>query len=193
MKASTAVVITILVGVVLAGIFWAVIVFSGWYSIAAHGDTGGPIEWSADRTASHSIAYHAKGIQVPPLNDPKLAREGAGEYHETCAECHGAPGKEPAEWARSMAPEPPEVKEIVEEFQPNEIFWIAKNGIRMTGMPSFHGESDQKLWGVVAFMEKLPKMTPAEYQQAVAAAPEQQGEHAEGGENGESGESPESH
>jgi hypothetical protein len=32
---------------------------------------------------------------------------------------------------------PPDLKELANETSPQELFWVIKNGINMTGMPSF--------------------------------------------------------
>jgi hypothetical protein len=32
------------------------------------------------------------------------------------------------------------LKKVVNDLQPEELFWIIKNGIKMTGMPSFGAE-----------------------------------------------------
>ena len=48
---------------------------------------------------------------------------------------------------------------------PQQLFWITKNGIKLTGMPAFgKTHSDEKIWDIVAFMEKLPTMTKEQYQ-----------------------------
>ena len=44
------------------------------------------------------------------------------------------------EWAKfseGLNPAPPDLKDIVGDAQPRELFWVVKNGIKMTGMPSF--------------------------------------------------------
>jgi mono/diheme cytochrome c family protein len=45
-----------------------------------------------------------------------------------------------------------------------ELFWVAKNGLKMTGMPSFgKTHTDEQLWGIVAFVRRLPNLAPEEY------------------------------
>ena len=46
-----------------------------------------------------------------------------------------------------------------------EIFWVVKNGIRMTGMPSFGkvGLADDQLWRLAAFVRAIPKVSEADY------------------------------
>src|SRR5207302_560572 len=46
----------------------------------------------------------------------------------------------------------------VASSEPAELYWIIKNGVKMTGMPSFStiGMEDNEIWSVVAFIRKLP-------------------------------------
>ena len=52
------------------------------------------------------------------------------------------------------------------ERTPSELFWVIKNGINMTGMPSFEkaGVPDKEIWKIVAFLKKLPSVSDADYQ-----------------------------
>jgi hypothetical protein len=55
------------------------------------------------------------------------------------------------------------------------LFWVIKNGINMTGMPSFAlaGAKDDEIWSMVAFLKQLPKVSEADYKSWTAppAAP----------------------
>jgi mono/diheme cytochrome c family protein len=45
-----------------------------------------------------------------------------------------------------------------------QMFWIIKNGIKMSGMASYGKvHNDDEIWNIVAFVQRLPKMTPEEY------------------------------
>jgi mono/diheme cytochrome c family protein len=46
-----------------------------------------------------------------------------------------------------------------------EIFWVIKNGIGMTGMPSFARikVQDPEIWAITAFVKKIPSVSPADY------------------------------
>ena len=47
-----------------------------------------------------------------------------------------------------------------------------KHGIKMTGMPAWGvTHSDQLLWDIVAFLQKLPSLTPEQYRSMVGALP----------------------
>jgi len=168
------VLLTLLVVALIIVAAYFFVVYSGVISIAAHPEAESFVAGALDKTMDHSVEHHAASIKVPPLDDPALIRAGAHEYAEACVLCHGAPGKEPEEFTQGMDPTPPEYEHIGKEMSPNVIFWIAKHGIMMSGMPTFQKESDQTLWGVVALMKKLPNMTPAEYQALTAESGEQQ-------------------
>jgi len=45
-------------------------------------------------------------------------------------------------------------KELANETSTQELFWVIKNGINMTGMPSFGAVEvpDQEIWTIVAFV-----------------------------------------
>lgn len=60
-------------------------------------------------------------------------------------------------------------------------FWVIKHGLKMSGMPSWGAtHDDAAIWAMVAFLKKLPTMTPAQYREAVArAAPHDDHEHGE--------------
>ncbi len=52
------------------------------------------------------------------------------------------------------------------------LFWVIKNGINMTGMPSFAqaGANDDDIWSIVAFLKKLPSVSEADYKAWTASA-----------------------
>jgi hypothetical protein len=70
-----------------------------------------------------------------------------------------------------MQPGPPDLKEIVNERTPSELFWVIKNGINMTGMPSFGAIEvpDQEIWSIAGFLKKLPSVSEADFKAWSAA------------------------
>lgn len=154
--------------------------FSGLYNIGAN-DPHYPLVYRALQTLrDRSITVRAADIEVPDLTDPAVIRQGAGNYHAMCTGCHLMPGMADSEMHRGLYPQPPDLTR--ERVDPRRAFWVIKNGIKASGMPSW-GKSmeDQYLWGLVAFQQKLPELTPAAYQQLVAKS----GGHSHGG--GETG------
>ncbi|MEI9806263.1 MAG: cytochrome c [Pseudolabrys sp.] len=82
-----------------------------------------------------------------------------------CANCHGAPGVTWAKFSEGLHPDPPDLKDVVKDVTPAQLFWVIKNGINMTGMPSFAsaGMKDEDIWAVAAFLKKLPTVSEADY------------------------------
>jgi mono/diheme cytochrome c family protein len=72
-----------------------------------------------------------------------------------------------------MYPQPPVLTGSAKDWLQAELFWILRNGIKMSGMPSWPGLSDDDLWNIVAFLQKLPGMSEQDYgnlvKEAVAA------------------------
>jgi hypothetical protein len=64
-----------------------------------------------------------------------------------------------------LRPEPPDLKELAPDRTPQQLFWVVKNGINMTGMPSFGAIDvpDQELWSIVAFVKKLPTVSDDDF------------------------------
>jgi mono/diheme cytochrome c family protein len=45
----------------------------------------------------------------------------------------------------------------VQAYSDAELFWIVKNGIRLSGMPAFGNvESEENIWDLVHFVRTLP-------------------------------------
>jgi hypothetical protein len=75
------------------------------------------------------------------------------------------------EMARGLYPRAPELRRRTHP-DPAEDFWVVKHGIKMTGMPAWGvTHSDELLWDVVAFLQKLPELTAEQYQALVKSAP----------------------
>lgn len=150
--------------VLLLGLLAAAYVWSGAYDVAANR----PDAWLdriAETVADRSVERRAKGIEAPPLDDPAMVRAGVVEYEEMCVTCHGAPGVMASEIGMGLSPSPPDLAEEAGEESAAELFWIVRNGIRMTGMPAFGvTHDDQEIWAIVALLKRLPKMSPQQYQ-----------------------------
>jgi mono/diheme cytochrome c family protein len=69
-----------------------------------------------------------------------------------------------------LYPQPPNLSQ--QPVDPREAFWVIKHGIKMSGMPAWGAtHDDPTIWSMVAFLQKLPGMTPAQYKDMVAKAP----------------------
>lgn len=172
------IVVTIVVLVAIALLGGVAFIYSGIYDVSAAGAYWPITRWAVETTRTRSIEVHAVGIAAPQsLGDDRRIVVGVEHYADHCAVCHGAPGVAKNDIAAGMYPPPPDLTHIKDQFTAAELFWILKHGIKMTGMPSWADHSDDELWDIVAFLEKLPAMSPDEYKRLVAAATVQAGHH----------------
>lgn len=146
----------------------ALFVHTGMFEVAAdvpHSQWLVPVlETARDR----AIAVRANGIHAPVLDEPARIGRGALEYAEMCAGCHGAPGEGPSELRQGLYPAPPALTER-SRASPGEMFWVVKHGIKMTAMPAWGAtHDDERIWDMVAFVQKLPGLTPQQYQAMVS-------------------------
>lgn len=162
----------VLVLLVLTGLA-SVLIYLGVYNIGADSPhfrfTYRIIENLRDR----SIAVRAQAIIVPKdLSNPQRIASGAGLYTEMCSGCHLAPGMEKTEISQGLYPQAPELFQK-QDHSPAQQFWTIKHGIKLTAMPAWGKTHDDKLiWDMVAFVQQLPKLSPAQYQEIVKSAPE---------------------
>ncbi|PSC03069.1 cytochrome C class I protein [Alsobacter soli] len=158
---------------IVAAIGAAVYFFGGFYSVAAQYDDPAPVNWALVQARTRSIDRHAKD---QPPGDLQSRVEAGGRAFATrgCPTCHGAPGVEWAKFSEGLNPSPPDLKDVAKDLEPQQIFWVVKNGIRMTGMPSFAGAGapDDEIWSIAAFVKKLPEVKEEDYKSwTTAAAP----------------------
>ena len=118
-----------------------------------------------------AVRRHAPEVvnPIPPTEENLIA--GGKMYLNECAGCHGTPGK--AEKAPSpLNPAAPRFPDVGTSYSEAQVFWVAKHGIRRTGMfANGVWDSDQMLWTVAAFIYRIKNLPPrvqAEMQKAAA-------------------------
>jgi mono/diheme cytochrome c family protein len=160
-----------LISAVVAAVGGAVFIYSGIFNIAADDPHWGVTYRVLELARNRSIAVRASNLVVPNLQDTKRISSGAGNYNSMCASCHLAPGMDETELSLGLNPTPPNYK-LMTEFEPKAAFWAIKHGIKMTGMPAW-GKSmqDEYIWGMVAFLQKLPAMSAMEYEEIIRTSP----------------------
>jgi mono/diheme cytochrome c family protein len=138
-------------------------VYAGIFNVAADAPHSAFAYSIMETVRSRSIATRAKDVQPPPLDDATLIATGARHYAAMCSGCHLAPDKEDSEIRAGLYPKPPELTKRI-RASPAETFWVIKHGIKMSGMPAWGmTHDDSSIWGLVAFLQKLPDLTPAQY------------------------------
>ena len=152
---------------ILAAIGAAIYFFGGFYSVAENEGDPAIVNWALASVRAASVARHATDQPPANLDDPATVKAGARAYATIgCVNCHGGPPD--ANWAKfseGLKPVPADLKVMAKERTAPELFWVVRNGIKMTGMPSFAlaGASDEQIWTIVAFIKKLPSISDEDY------------------------------
>jgi len=132
----------------------------GWAEV--RGDVSpSALESSLMRMAVHaSVRRNAPEVANPVAATDENLIAGGKMYLNECAGCHGTPGKA-RKWADPLNPPAPQLPDVGTEYSEAQIFWVAKHGIRRTGMfANGVWESDQKLWTLAAYIYRIKSLPP---------------------------------
>ena len=122
--------------------------------------------WFLNFAMRRSVVTHSLGTRVPALDDVALVAKGATHYEFGCRPCHGSPDFAQPAIAQQMTPPPPHLPWVIPQWQAKELFYIVKHGVKFTGMPAWPAQQrDDEVWAMVAFLQKLPNLTPGQYQE----------------------------
>jgi mono/diheme cytochrome c family protein len=164
-KSALLIAATLAAALATVAIGGALFIESGSYDIGADDHHTKWVLAIIERLRDRSIEVRARSIELPAMEDPQGIALGARRYAALCAGCHLAPGAMKSEIRTGLYPHPPNLAQ--EEVQPaRRAFWIVKHGIKMSAMPAWSKTlDDASIWNVVAFIRKMPAMTPETYEQ----------------------------
>ena len=127
-----------------------------------------------------TLANAAKDVSIPleagkkknPLPETnEVVSQGQEVFLGSCAQCHGTDGHGDTNIGRNMAPPAMDLSSShVQHWSDAELFWIIKNGIRLTGMPAWQSSiSDDDTWKLARFIHHLPRVDAASASTAVGS------------------------
>jgi cytochrome c553 len=152
----------------LAALAGFLVAASGVIPIKASSGHFAVTEWFLQFSKRRSVATHTLGMELEGLDDPSLVLKGAGHYETGCRPCHGSPELPHPRVARAMLPAPPYLPDEVGEWDPEELFYIVKHGIKFTGMPAWPAQTrDDEVRAVVAFLLASRDLDAAGYRRLV--------------------------
>jgi mono/diheme cytochrome c family protein len=162
------VILFVIVGIIAA----STVMYSGIVDVAADEPHGDFVYWLLEETRENSIKAASANIEVPDLSDPDLLLSGGNDYEFMCSTCHLKPGQKESDMSLGLYPAPPNLATLHQEHgslddkqQARKYFWVIKHGIKASGMPAWGlTHDDKRIWGMVAFLERLPTLTPDQYQ-----------------------------
>lgn len=147
-------------GLILVAVILVIILVAGAYGFSQFNLSAlpnpGSVETSlANRAKLWLISRYVR--QAPPPRAPASGADASMAFSMECAQCHGQDGRAPTDIGRWMYPRASDLGSArVQRYTDAELFWIIKNGIRLSGMPGFgHVHSDDQIWNFVHYVRTL--------------------------------------
>jgi thiosulfate dehydrogenase len=141
--------IGIIVGVVLFPAIVVCVVYLGLLPAAADSSSMRFEPLIAELGLGARIARQAPSRDVSNMSTADLVA-GAHVYQDACAVCHGLPNQPQGPVGSGMFPQAPRLLSpdgMVTDDSAGETYWKVKNGIRLSGMPSFAKKlNEDQMW-----------------------------------------------
>jgi len=164
--------LTLVVAAAAGGTVAGAVVWFGWYDVTATSPHTTPVHHLLDTALTRAVKTRSAGIEAPDLADAERIRNGSRLYRAHCVQCHGGPGVAPEPYALGMNPAPAALVATARMRTAAEVFWITRQGIKMTGMPAWQYRlTDDEIWDVVAFLRVLPALSAEDYRRDGAGLP----------------------
>lgn len=179
MPTLTAFIKSLLIATVIGLLGGGVFIYSGLYPIGADVPHNKLSYWLLETLREQSIARAASDIPIPGnLNTSDRLLAGGADYNDMCAGCHLKPGQIESDFTLGLYPAPPNLtltgdkhghehpgKTDNDDESLKRQFWIIKHGIKASGMPAWGpGHDDERIWNMVAFLQRLPSLSEEQYQ-----------------------------
>jgi mono/diheme cytochrome c family protein len=120
-------------------------------------------ETSLMRAGVHaSIRREAPEVANPVAPTDENLIKGGKFYVSACEGCHGYPGKPFGSHGIPLIPPPPEFPVVGTELTEAQVFWVAKHGIRRSGMFANGAYAkDEDLWATAAYIKRMGSVSQA--------------------------------
>ena len=152
------------IGVLVGALLFAGGLYNYFVSGMAPAAVADPPMMLERRMANRSLDAHIDKANVPappiqPSGDNYVA--AAKLYSDNCAGCHGLPDQPPPPISSNFYPDATLMfkGKGVTDDPPQVSYWKVKNGIRMTGMPTFKNIlDDTQMWQLALFVANADKL-----------------------------------
>ena len=169
--------LTALVGVAVAA--WVIV--GGRFDVAVSAQLPQPVHQLIHQTRVNAVRRKTRHLQpqVADLNDDKVMFGAVIGFQSMCADCHHPPGGQPSALAQGLNPPPADLSESANKRSIQELFWVTRHGIRMSGMPAWGAtHEDSELWALATLITRFPELSANDYQHLLTMAREAGVEHA---------------
>jgi hypothetical protein len=136
------------------------------HGFSANQAPSGAERWIAREARSAALPSNARDFANPLPNTPDVLAEAEAHWADHCALCHANDGSGDTPVGKRTYPPAPDMRlPATQQLTDGELFYIIQNGIRLSGMPAWGGNSghdEQDSWKLVRFIRHLPQLTAAE-------------------------------
>jgi Cytochrome c. len=123
----------------------------------------------ARRMRRWAVPASARKMKNSFSDSAEAVAAGRAHFADHCASCHGNDGRGKTEIGQNLYPKTPDMwGRETQSLSDGEIFYIIKNGVRLTGMPAWGqdtSEDDRASWHLVSFIRHVPWITPKELEE----------------------------
>jgi len=157
--------ITFAASATAAAILGGIVVYSRVYDVRATNQHTAIVYQLLATSLRRSVKLRSRDVAVPALDNRERVVNGFRHFQALCLQCHGAPGIAPQPFALGLMPAPASLVATAREWPAADIYWVVRNGIKMSGMPAWqYRMDDEQIWDIVAFMKVLPTLSPSDYE-----------------------------
>ena len=122
-----------------------------------------------------AVPREERGVSNPLAGTAGALARGREHFAADCAGCHGSDGRGGTPLGNGLYPRPPDLTSPgTQSLGDGEIFWIIRNGVRLSGMPAWSPEGeapDVSAWEVVHFIRELPGLSLRDVEAVQAMRP----------------------
>jgi mono/diheme cytochrome c family protein len=164
--------IGILCGILLVPIGGLIAISTGFTPVDSKSDPG----WFETKIARYalraSVSKRAPKMENPLPSNTENLLIGLRIYRRTCSGCHGDYQKPSKWWTTRVYPRAPQFPQDLPKVAESNLFWVTKNGIRLSGMPACDGQlNDDDIWKVTSFLTHANSLPPEVAQEWHAVPP----------------------
>lgn len=161
----------ILLGLFLAIVIGAAVVLRGMIShgFSARDQPSAVEAFLAGRMRHWAVPANARKMTNPFVDSAEAVAAGRMHFADHCALCHGNDGRGKTEIGQNLYPKAPDMwGKQTQSLSDGELFYIIKNGVRLTGMPAWGEDTpddERGSWHLVSFIRHVPWITPKELEE----------------------------
>ena len=121
----------------------------------------------AGKSRHWAVPAEAGNLKNPVAANAEMLEHGRNHWADHCAPCHANNGSGQTAIGMNLYPKAPDMRRpATQSLSDGELYYVIRNGVRMTGMPAWGNPADRdhdhETWALVLFIRHLPQLTEEE-------------------------------